>query len=338
MNVTIVGRGLAGAWLAHELLGRGVTVHIIDNGTPDSASRIAAGLINPTTGTRPRSSWRSNILLPHATMAYQELERLTGVKLLVERPIRRIFRTPDDERLWRLAADRGVGVKWQPLEQGSIDGVPLPFGGVEYLGAVVDTAATLMVLEALDGIRVEPGTVEQLNPGELETVVWCNGWEASHHALWSWLPFQPVKGEIIDAQIGGPALTAVYLRSIWIIPASGQPPSKGMQNVRIGSTHDWDDLTPQPTQAAREHLVETAQILLDREMVVTGHRAAIRPAMQSKRPVIGRHPEHPSHIILNGLGSKGALWAPWAALQLADHLVDGLPLDPEVSTQRWWKP
>jgi glycine/D-amino acid oxidase-like deaminating enzyme len=213
----------------------------------------------------------------------------------------------------------------------------MPFGGVVYDGAVVDTNATMMVLEALDGITVEKKQVDEIEVGEASAVVWCTGWRAAENPLWSWLPFQPVKGEIIDAQISGPPLTSVYLRSIWVIPSSGQSPAKGMQNVRVGSTHDWENLNSKPTRDARQSLVETASILLDRDMVVTGQQAAVRPAMSSKRPVIGRHPEHPEHVILNGLGSKGALWAPWAALQLADHLVDGLPLDPEVSVQRWWK-
>jgi glycine/D-amino acid oxidase-like deaminating enzyme len=312
-------------------------VRFIDDGNGESASKVAAGLVNPTTGTRPRSSWRSNVLLPHALKAYGDLEQSTGVKALTERVIRRVFRTPDDERLWRLAADRGVGVQWTPIEAGTLEGVPLPYGGVEYVGAVVDTNATLMVLEALDGITTEKQHVESLHPDPGSLVVWCNGWVASQHPLWSWLPFQPVKGEILDAQISGPVLTSVFLRSIWVIPTAGGSGTAGMQNVRIGSTHEWEDLTPKPTNAAKDSLVETARILLGRDMVVTGHRAAIRPAMQNKRPVLGRHPEHPEHFILNGLGSKGALWAPWAALQLADHIVEGLPLDPEVHTMRFWK-
>lgn len=336
VKVTIVGRGLAGAWLAHELTSRGVAVRIFDNGHHDTASRVAAGLINPTTGTRPRSAWRSDVLMAHVRTAYANLEKATGVKALVERKIRRVFRTPDDERLWRIATERGVGVEWQAIGQHTIDGVPMPYGGVEYDGAVVDTNATLMALEAVDGITVEEREVETIELEDSDAVVWCTGWQAANHELWKWLPWQPVKGEIIDAQISGPALTGVYLRGIWVIPATGSAPSKGMQNVRIGSTHTWDDLNAGPTKEARESLVETASILLDRDMVVTAHRAAVRPAMRSKRPVIGRHPACPEHIILNGLGTRGALWAPWAATQLVNHLLDGAPLDPEVNIHRWW--
>lgn len=336
VNVAIIGRGLAGAWLAHELAGRGVEVRVLDNGHSDSASRVSAGLINPTTGARPQSSWRSNMLMPFAQHAYAKLEEATGVKCLAERKVRRVFRTPDDERLWRIAVDRGIGVQWTPIPHGALEGVPMPYGGVEYDGAVVDVAATLTVLEALDGVTVQQEQVETFDTTDVDAVVWCTGWHAAQHSLWSWLPWQPVKGEIIDAQISGPFLTGIYLRGIWVVPAVGGSASKGMQSVRIGSTHEWDTLNTETTAAARESLVETASILLERDMIVTGQRAGVRPALRTKRPAIGRHPEHPEHLILNGLGTKGALWAPWAGAQLAAHLLDGAPLDPEVSIQRWW--
>lgn len=335
MKISIVGRGLAGAWLAHELVARGVSVEIYDNGSQDIASRVSAGLINPTTGTRPRSSWRGNIILPFTLGAYTKLEEATGVKAMEERKIRRVFRTPDDERLWRLATERGVGVTWKAIPAHTIDGVPMPYGGVEYTGAVVDTSATLAVLEAIDGIAVVQKHIEELEVGSSDAVVWCTGWQASTQPLWSWLPWQPVKGELIEAQMSGPTLGAVYLRSIWVIP-SNVSPQKGMQSVKIGSTHNWDTLDAMTTKEARESLIESASILLDRDMIITGQKAGVRPAMRSKRPVIGRHPKYPEHVILNGLGGKGALWSPWAAKQLADHLVDGIPLDEEVSVERWW--
>ena len=63
---------------------------------------------------------------------------------------------------------------------------------------------------------------------------------------------------------------------------------------------------------------------------LTAHHAAVRPIVHGRKPVLGRHPDHPSLAVFNGLGSKGALHAPWCAAQLAGHLLDGCPLDPEL--------
>jgi len=51
VDFLIVGQGLAGSLMAWELMQRGKTVLIVDNGL-ENASRVAAGLINPVTGMR----------------------------------------------------------------------------------------------------------------------------------------------------------------------------------------------------------------------------------------------------------------------------------------------
>lgn len=354
MKVFIHGRGLAGSWLAYELHRRGVEVLVFDPHPAENASRVAAGLINPTTGSRPKSTWRSEVLLPFAREAYDAIEREIGASIWTPRVIRRVFLTEKDATLWSLAEQRGVGVDWTPIPGASVDGVSLPFGGVEYAGATVDTNA---LIDGIGAMLERHGylTTEPHRAADADVTVWCHGWRAATDALWSWLPFQPVKGEILDAVIDGPPLNAVYIRGIWILPSSeqraassetpaassnvqqGGPQTVGsQQHVRIGSTHDWDDLTEQPTDHGRRTLVEKAQVILGRDVRVIGQRAGIRPAARSKRPYIGLHPEDPTQAIINGLGAKGSLWAPWAARQLADLLLEGKPVDQEVDIQQWW--
>jgi len=341
-KVMIMGRGLAGSWMAYELHQRGLMVNVVDDGAIDTSSRIAAGLINQVNGSRPILGWKSEVIFPHSWTAYAELEQYIGVKVWTDRRIRRVFLTEKDDLLWHNAVERGLHVDWSPLPTVLSDGVRADFGGVEYAGATIDTNA--LIDAVAESVPQTPMTMD-----EADLVIWCTGWRASQHPLWSWLPFQPVKGEIVDAEIDGP-LDAVYLRGVWIIPsvvsqqraASSESrqttDDKRWTTVRIGSTHDWDDLTTTPTEQARIMLVEKAMEILGREIYVTGQQAAVRPAAQSKRPYIGLHPEHPKHAIVNGLGAKGSMWAPWAVRHLADHVWDGCELDTEVNTLRWWKP
>ena len=51
-SILIVGHGLAAAILAHTLIDRGLRVTCTDGGINHSASRIAAGLINPFIGPK----------------------------------------------------------------------------------------------------------------------------------------------------------------------------------------------------------------------------------------------------------------------------------------------
>lgn len=54
----IVGQGLAGSLIALNLLRRGKSVRVIDDGHKHAASKVAAGLINPITGRRHVLTWR----------------------------------------------------------------------------------------------------------------------------------------------------------------------------------------------------------------------------------------------------------------------------------------
>jgi glycine/D-amino acid oxidase-like deaminating enzyme len=55
---------------------------------------------------------------------------------------------------------------------------------------------------------------------------------------------------------------------------------------------------------------------------VIDHRAGIRPAMQSRRPVAEIHQQIKQAAVFNGLGTKGYLLAPYFSKKLAAELVE----------------
>jgi glycine oxidase len=95
----IVGQGIAGALLAYFLRKNGQKVVVIDGDTEGvlSASKIAAGVINPITGRRFVKSWRIDELLPSAKRTYQELEKVLNVPLWHDRSIIRTLRDTEEE-------------------------------------------------------------------------------------------------------------------------------------------------------------------------------------------------------------------------------------------------
>jgi glycine/D-amino acid oxidase-like deaminating enzyme len=63
--------------------------------------------------------------------------------------------------------------------------------------------------------------------------------------------------------------------------------------------------------------------------------AGVRPVIKiDNRPIVGVHPDQPRLAVLNGLGSKGALQAPFAANQLIAYLEKGTPVHPEFDVCR----
>src|ERR1700744_3853017 len=76
-DVLIIGQGICGTFLARELERAGLSYLVIDESRPFTASKAAAGLINPVTGRRIVKTWMIDELLPFVQEGYREAgERL----------------------------------------------------------------------------------------------------------------------------------------------------------------------------------------------------------------------------------------------------------------------
>ncbi len=109
-----------------------------------------------------------------------------------------------------------------------------------------------------------------------------------------------------------------------VIGAGGWMVPIGEKMFRVGSTYEWDELDGGGTTAGRERVGEIAIALGGNEFEVIDHVAGVRPIMRCSQPVIGR--TKAGAWFLNGLGSKGALYAPGAAKYLADAILEGRQL------------
>ncbi len=326
-SVHVVGFGLAGALLAWELRKLDVHVTIEDLGESETSSRVAAGMITPITGRRLKPTWRGAELFDVAHSMYAEIEAAHGIQLWQDWTLRRVFREEIMREWFHERLQRG---EYEPLAINEIlpgvhDGVEYPHGGFSH-----DGVATINIPLMIETVRKTFEKTALRSSGNVDITVHCTGYRAHTDELWSWLPIEPSKGEILDVAIPGLHLDHVLTNGTWLLPIGGE-------QYRIGATHDWDDHDPYPTDDGKRRLLEAAQQLVQRTIIVDGHRAAVRPSTKFKRPLVGLHPLDSTQAVFNGLGTKGALQAPWAAQQLARHLVLGEPLDHEIDIQRWWK-
>src|SRR5579872_2803125 len=74
----VIGGGICGSFLHLELERAGLSHIVIDEALPFSASRVAAGLINPVTGRRLVTTWMIDELLAFAQRAYGQLAGVYG--------------------------------------------------------------------------------------------------------------------------------------------------------------------------------------------------------------------------------------------------------------------
>ena len=110
----ILGHGLAGASIAIQLLKRGKKILVIDNPSPTTASRVAAGLFNPITGRKMVKSWMADKLFPYLHQYYSEVEALTGRKFFYPMPVYRPFISVEEQNEWMA---KSIEPSFQPYIQ-----------------------------------------------------------------------------------------------------------------------------------------------------------------------------------------------------------------------------
>ncbi|MCU0450366.1 MAG: FAD-dependent oxidoreductase [Bernardetiaceae bacterium] len=348
VDCLIVGQGIAGTVLAFTLQQRGWRVLVADPGEPASASRVAAGLVNPITGHRLVKTWLADDLFPFLHQFYPALEQQLGASFFHPRPLYRPFESVahQNQALADLAEARFAPyLRPGPPAEDYGRLVHDPFGGVEVAQAgFVDTPALLAAaqayLRARDSYRPAPVPDEalEITPDGVrwqsvtaQLVVFCRGWHEAQSHYWSWLPFRPVKGEILLGQLDGPDFSAILNRGCWVVP-----PAQAGGLYKVGATYHWQTLDTQPTEAAHQELAQKLAALLKPTFRPVGQVAGVRPATADRKPFLGRHPAWPRLAIFGGLGTKGISLAPFLAAHLAQHLEGRAGLLPAVDAARYW--
>lgn len=320
-EVLIVGQGLAGTVLAWTLEQAGIGWRMIDAGPGAAASHVAAGIINPVTGLRWVRTWRIDACWPEAKAAYAAMARDFGVPLWREMRIRRWWRTERERRDLEAKCARGVLAPWVQ-EVNATNAVLGP-------AAQVDLPALLTAARRRwsgDG-RLSEGRFDwSSRAGHEGVVIDCSG-AAARQGPFATCGFAVSKGEVLRAALTGLADDTILHRGQWILPVPGA-------EAWIGATHEPGREDTEPTVAAREKLLATAQRLTGRSVMPTAQLAGLRLAAPDRKPVVGRHPHEPRLGICSALGSKGVLYAPWLARQWAEHLRTGAAFDPAIDVAR----
>jgi glycine oxidase len=325
----IVGQGLAGTALAWELLRRGRDVRIIDLEEATTSSKIAAGVMTPITGQRMALSWRVQETLPAAREFYAYVESELAVPVFHERPILRLFRDPEEAARWET---RKSDPAFAPFVGRPFVDVG-DFGGFEICGGgsldcpryLTQSRRAFQSRGIYESGYVDPGGAADLRA---RRVIFCQGFAAASNPSFSWVPWKAAKGEILAVSI--PALAGesrIISSGQWVAPVRGDI-------FLTGSTYEWQQLDNLPTVEARAALESGLRTLLPHPFHVIGHRAAVRPIINESKALVGLHPAFEKFGFFNGLGSKGALHAPYFAQMLAAHLVDGTPLDETCDLQK----
>lgn len=328
----VVGQGLSGSLTALALLDRGCRVNVVDAAGEDAASRVTGGLATPLAGPRLTFPAAGSRGVDYSWQRYRELERR------FERPIlnrytllHNIFRRDEiaqyRKRITQQPYRHWLGDFHQP---GGNDGILAdPLGSFEIHGGHLNAPA---LLEATAHFLRDRGALqrEQLDPRELsisgdgvrwreqlfDTVIFCDGPGARDNPWLQDVEITTIPGEVLTLTFSEPLAPYIFhAAGAWLAPLS-------KYEAKLGSTYGQANTPAQISSAARQSLLTQLPRLLARppEYTVSDHRAGLRPATPSKKPVLGQLPGQPI-ALLNGLGSRAVLQAPYLAEALAEHLL-----------------
>jgi glycine/D-amino acid oxidase-like deaminating enzyme len=109
----------------------------------------------------------------------------------------------------------------------------------------------------------------------------------------------------------------------------------GSDIYRVGATYERNDKTNLPTQQGKDELVQKLNKVINCPYEIVDHVAGIRPTVKDRRPLVGQHDKYAPLYIMNGLGSRGVMIAPYVANALLNYIEDGTELDPEIDIKRF---
>jgi glycine oxidase len=343
VDFLLIGQGLAGTVLSHRLLQLGKKVAVIDLPSANQSSRIAAGLYNPITGKKMVKTWNADLLFPEIEPLYSELEELLGTTFLYRKNIFRPFLNIEEQNEWMgKTGEPGFEPYFEKIFSKEVYPEAVnPFGGIllknsGYLDINTLLSAYSAYLKKNNLLleqKFEEDFLEVQKEGfnyqgfSAKGIVYCNGLGAMKSRYFSYLPFAPVKGEILDlVQDFYPE--EIINRGVFRI-------SLPNGNQRVGSTYTWHDLDQGPTENAKNELLEKLEKLVPAPVhSIQNHRYGIRPATKDRKPFLGEHPAVSGVYIFNGFGAKGVSLIPFYSKMMVEMLLNGHQPEKEVNIDR----
>lgn len=343
IDFLLIGQGLAGSALGYRLKQAGSTIRIFDQPAHNNSSRIAAGLFNPVTGRNMVKTWKAKELFPELLSFYRELEAVTNRDFLIELPIYRPFLNIEEQNEWM---GRSADPLFQPFLKGVFTSSQSTYLYDKFGGVQLKNCGYLKVNHLLDGMSeyfkddliLEHFDEEVLNFENgrwnykglrAKSIVYCSGLSANHSKYFKFLPFAPLKGEIMEIRQD--------FEPDYIVNRGVFRVHLGDGVHRLGSTYSRVFNDEEPTEWGKEELMTRLKELINAPVKeIISHKAGVRPATPDRKPFIGKHPTEENVYIFNGFGAKGVSFIPYFSKMMTAFLLNDESIHPEVDIARYF--
>jgi glycine/D-amino acid oxidase-like deaminating enzyme len=329
------------SWFLHK---EGKTFLVMDEPVENTASKVAAGVINPVTGRRYSITWMAEELLDFAPLAYKELGTYLGKDLLFSKSIIDFFPSPqmrnafidrlsENDTYLHAFPDQDLLNPFFQYEFGS--GEIKPAFTVHFNTLLTEWRQQLLEKNCLRQEKLTPEELTIKSEGvqyhdiTAEKIIFCDGTAIANNPWFSLLPFSANKGEAVFIHCEELPRQYIYKKGMLLVPLAEE------NLYWVGSNYQWEFTDGAPSEKFYNATTDLLKQWLKKPFTVVDHKAAIRPATVERRPFVGFHPQYPAIGILNGMGTKGASLAPFFAHQLVQNMVYNFPIAPEADVHRF---
>lgn len=344
VDYLIIGQGVSGSFLSYFLMKEGASVLVIDDAKPNTASRVASGVINPVTGRRVVKTWMIDDIMPFAEKAYTEIGNFLSLENIINKvsildflPTTQMldaFQKRVDENADYVSFVETEIVKDYfnfPFKVGEINtgyNIFLPQLLSAYRNYLLEKKFLRNEIFDWNNFFYDDDKIVYKDV-EAKKIICCDGIEAIQHKYFNQLPFAFNKGEALIVDIPLLSKKHVYKMGYTIVPMLEE------NLFWVGSNYQWSFADKNPTRLFRLTLQNHLDHWLKIPYAVVDHIASVRPANVERRPFVGLHPQMNNVGILNGMGSKGCSLAPYFAYQLAHHLLYGKEIELLADVKRF---
>lgn len=332
----IVGQGIAGTALGLQLENSGQSFHIVDAGRNNTSSQVAGGIVNPVTPRRFTLTWNAIALLAEAMNFYEEAH---SRPFFHSQPVRYVFSSHEDvndasarmEILQELARVVYPGENPKMAPYGYLE--IFPAGWLDVWPWVLHHRIRWKEAGKFRQVEMENMTSKGQGKWEFEgnvysKVIFCCGLDAVQHHWLKAHQYQPCKGQVLSIIDSKFNTDVVWKKGVYLFPL-------GQGRFKAGATYEWSWENEFPDEGGSKILKEKVYEMMGNEAEIVGWEAAIRPTTRDRRPVMGAIPDFPGLWLLNGLGARGVLYAPWMAKRLIACIQGKAEVPSDLDVQRW---
>lgn len=356
-DYAILGAGLAGLSIAHQLQKNEKSVLLIDpNGPGGGASGAVAGLVNPAAARRAKMSWNAeacveaihqNLKLLQSLYPEQKLYHATGIlRPAITEELAEFFQRSLTEYPWPknwiswLSSEETETVN--PDIAPNFGGLFIHSGLTVYMKRYTETYLEYLMDQGV--VFWEEQTVYQpesdgyrlLNKHKksafAKRIIFCTGSNTNDFPEWQNVTLHSVKGELATFKLSEEPAWDHALSALGYVTRYGE------NELVTGSTYDHHFENLAPTEEGIKQLTQKLGNMLPEisgEAEVTERWAGVRSSTPNRLPVIGQHPEIPNMFIYTGMGSKGLLFSEYVAHIFVNYLLTGSEIPEDLDVGRF---